>query len=87
MKNIIKDMPKLTFMKIVLPILSLQVPIGNSKEMVLEEEVEESKPLKKLRVKKGKETSYIVSEEEAEISFELFKEMTSKGVRGLCITK
>lgn len=81
---------KLTPMNIVLPILSLQVPIGHSreeKEVILHNEIQGTKPSKKLRVKKAKETSFIVSEEEAEVSFEIFKEMISKGYRGLCITK
>jgi hypothetical protein len=51
------------------------------KEMLLEEKKKEGKKGDK------KEESYIVSEEEANVSFDLFKEMIEKGYRGLCITK
>ncbi len=51
------------------------------KDMLLEENKKEGKKGDK------KEESYIVSEEEANVSFDLFKEMIEKGYRGLCITK
>ncbi|UCE73200.1 MAG: DUF835 domain-containing protein [Methanomassiliicoccales archaeon] len=43
--------------------------------------------LKKKRTKDTKEASYIVSEVEADVSFELFRDMIKQGYRGLCITK
>ncbi len=71
----------------VLPILSLQVPVGPSKEVLLTEENGEVKVTKGKRTKESKKGSFIVSEEEADVSFEIFGDMLNQGYRGLCITK
>lgn len=71
-----------------LPLVFLQMPAGAPKE--LKEETlkgNKTKSVRKSRTKKEKKASYIVSEEEANVSFELFKEMLQKGYRGLCISK
>jgi hypothetical protein len=50
------------------------------KEMLLKEKKDSKK-------KEIKESSYVISEEKADVSYDLFKEMIEKGYRGLCITR
>ena len=54
-----------------------------------DEEVKEMlfKEKKHSKKKDKKEPSFIVSDEESHVSYELFKEMIEKGYRGLCITR
>jgi hypothetical protein len=79
------------FTKLLLIIQLLQVPTGGTKQTKDESEENsdgESKIMKKKESKKKSETSsYIVSEEEADISFEIFRDLIKQGYRGLCITK
>jgi hypothetical protein len=79
------------FTKLLLFIQLLQVPTGGTdraKDESAENSDGESKNMKKKDAKKKSETgSYIVSEEEADISFEIFKDLIKQGYRGLCITK
>jgi hypothetical protein len=56
------------------------------KDMILEHQGIDQKTKKK-KGKGKKEESYIVSEEEVDVSFDLFKDLIAKGYRGLCITK
>ncbi|UCF08622.1 MAG: DUF835 domain-containing protein [Thermoplasmata archaeon] len=72
-----------------LPHLLFQVPVVTSKHSKDEiAEVEgETKADKKGKARDSKKASYIVSEKEADVSFEIFYEMLQKGYRGLCITK
>jgi hypothetical protein len=79
------------FTKLLLLIQLLQVPTGSThraKDKNTENSDGESKIMKKKESKKKSETSsYIVSEEEADISFEIFRDLIKQGYRGLCITK
>jgi hypothetical protein len=54
------------------------------KDMILEQKGSKRKKSKK---KEAKKESYIVSDEQVDVSFDLFKDMINKGYRGLCITK
>ncbi len=79
-----------TTLQMALSILMSQVPISTSKEpkeAILAREEGGSRASKRKRSKESSETSYIVSEEEAEVSFEIFRDMIKQGYRGLCITK
>jgi hypothetical protein len=57
------------------------------KDRLLKETGLNTKPKTKKKAKDSKEGSYIVSEEEANVSFDIFKDMIDQGFRGLCITK
>ncbi|UCE38231.1 MAG: DUF835 domain-containing protein [Thermoplasmata archaeon] len=76
--------------KILLLIQLLQVPTKTSKatkEDSMQNQDGKSKTMKKKSKGKKETSSYIVSEEEADISFQIFKDMIKQGFRGLCITK
>ncbi len=70
--------------------LLLHAHIGASneaKEAVSAAQDGGTKAAKRKSAKGSKEESYIVSEEEADVSFEIFSDMINQGYRGLCITK
>jgi hypothetical protein len=78
------------FMQILPFTLLLNAHINSSNEVneAISAELEKGTKSRRRKSKgKSKEGSYIVSEEEANISFEIFSDMLKQGYRGLCITK
>lgn len=78
------------FMRILPLTLLLNAHINASneaKEAIFTGGEGETKSRRRKSKGRSKEASYIVSEEEADISFEIFKDMIKQGYRGLCITK
>jgi len=68
--------------------LNAHINATNELEEAIKAEIEGETKAKRRKSKgKSKEASYIVSEEEANISFEIFSDMLKQGYRGLCITK
>jgi hypothetical protein len=77
--------------KVPLFLLALEAPEGKTDKDPESPDGGKTSKSKKKGKKKAKEqsktSSYIVSEEEADISFEIFRDMIKQGYRGLCITK
>ena len=83
-----KILPK--FSNLALLALITQAHVNSSKaekELVMTQGESGAKAVKNRKAKGKKKSSYIVSEEEANISFEIFADMIKQGYRGLCITK